>query len=147
MKDEETSNKVKMLTFADDAMSSITRDTITDLLCSIVEKYKKIKHYCNANRLKINSDKTHILFPKSNQRRRGYCDLTVVLDGNLITESRTERVLGLEMDRNALTWRSQVEKIQEDCAKKLITLKRAGKLFSFKQRLETGRAVHLSKLF
>ena len=90
--------------------------------------YGGLKKYCQINKLKLNTDKTHIFFVKSNQRRRGGIGQVVQLDKDTVEESRTERVLGILVSRAVTDWAPHVSKLLADCAKKLAALKLGGKL-------------------
>ena len=67
-----------------------------------------------------------------------------MFDGEKVIESDQERVLGIIVGRNILDWSGHLSKILQDCARKLAGLKLGAKYFNFKQRLETGRATHIS---
>ena len=45
-----------------------------------------------------------------------------------------------------MNWGSHVNELLSDISKKLNTLRRAGGIFSFKRRLETAKAVLISKI-
>ena len=104
--------------YADDIMSLKIRQTLAILKCAIETTYTKLQSYCNSNRLKLNSDKTHFMLVKSNQRRRGGEDQTVKLDSDLITESTQERVLGIIISRAVLDCNPHLDKLLKECAKK-----------------------------
>ena len=128
-------DKDPALTYADDIMSIKVRQTLLYLKQAIEKTYNKLKAYCDINRLKLNSDKTHFLLIKSNQRRRGGEDQTVKLDTDWVKESQQEQVLGLKVNRSELDWSSHLDKVLRDCAKKFSALKLGGKFSNFKQRL------------
>ena len=110
------------LTYADDIMGQKIRNTLRELLHGIEETYYKLKQYCNFNSLKLNSDKTHFMIIKSNQRRRGGDNQTVDLDGDLVEESRHERVLGLIFSITVVDWGVHLENLMRDCSEKLSAL-------------------------
>ena len=128
-------------------MGTLVRTAFLILKKAIVQKHLSLSKYCIDNRLKMNCDKTHWMLIKSNQRRRGADGEELELGEEVVEESVTERVLGLLVNRAFLNWAPQLTKVLTECEKKLGGLKKGGKFFSFKQRLETGKAVSLSKLF
>ena len=144
--EEQKTRADKALIFADDVMATTVRKTRELLKSAIVDKYMKFKKYCVANRLQPNAGKTHYLLLQSNHRRvQGSLD-QVVLDGDIVEESLNERVLGMITNRGLLNWGSHVNKLLTDVARKLNSLRRAGRIFTFKRRLETAKAIIISKI-
>ena len=64
-----------------------------------------------------------------------------------IDESLSERILGVKVSRTLCNWRVHTDIVLRKCAEKLNALKIGGKMFTFKRRLTTGKAVYLAKLF
>ena len=69
------------------------------------------------------------------------------LGEDVVEESHIERLLGLVVSRTLFNWGPQVFETLKGCAKKLSAFKLGGKYFCFKQRLETGKATNLRKLY
>ena len=112
------------------------------------QSFDRLKLFCDANRLKINASKSHFLelvTPPCHGTGNGIEQ--VALGGSIVEARHQERVLGVITSDRLCGWRPHIQHVLSACSKKMSALKLGGKHYSFKQRLATGRAVHLSKLF
>ena len=83
--------------FADDSTFSVSRVNPVDLNHAINVKYREIATYMAANRLSLNSEKTHLMIMTSSRQHRINEDFGIVLntDVGLIYPSFNERLLEL----------------------------------------------------
>ena len=137
----------RLITFADDVMCSLTRNTKTNLTQAMKDSYDKLENFCETNKLKLNAGKTHFIEILSPQKYGASEAISEVLYGRAAVEASKEyRVLGVQVSNKLCGWRPHVDKVLQGCAKKMCALKLGGKHFSFKQRLATGKGVHMSKI-
>ena len=145
---ENIRGKGKVTMFADDIMCGLMKKTKDELVIAMAESCRRLKDFCDSNKLKLNAGKTHYLILTSPQRHGSGLNISeVMLGGENVEGSKEERVLGVIVSNTLAGWRGHTDRVLKKCGEKLNALKLGGKLFSFKRRLETGKAVHLSRLF
>ena len=153
VEDERENDKVditknRLLIFADDLMNMIRTQTLARLRVGIIENYERLQAYCDRNRLRMNSLKTHFMciMTKGGRKSRGYVK-SITMGEKEIDESCQERILGTEVSNVSLHWENHVSKILKEYGRRLNALKRGGKYFEFKRRVAMGRSICLSGLY
>ena len=107
-------------------------------------------NHLTANKLKVNSEKTHLMVMSTDQRRRRQIiETTIRTDSVSIAASSSERLLGVYVNQN-MKW---VEHIQHNRGSiiynlngRLGALKILSRFASFKARLALANGVFMSKL-
>ena len=145
-REDNSSDKGRTILFADDVQSALTSTTKEELSKSLRKSYTDFKEYCDLNRLKPNSSKTHFLQIQSSQRKGAHGIIPELnFDGTTVKASSNERVLGIQVSGRLGSWREQEDKVLGEVAKVSDGLKKGAQ--NFKQRLAWTRSCHLSKLF
>ena len=121
--------------FADDSTFSVSRVNPVDLNHAINVKYREIATYMAANRLSLNSEKTHLMIMTSSRQHRINEDFGIVLntDVGLIYPSFNERLLGVQVS-NDFTWNEHVLQLVKSLTFKLNGLCKVCKSIDFKTR-------------
>ena len=71
----------------------------------LTDKYKKLAHWMHANKLVINSDKTHLMVLGSRRHASLRNQVTVEAEHFQITPSESEKLLGCQLHQN-LEWKA-----------------------------------------
>ena len=82
--------------FADDSTLTVSRSNPVKLDQVIDTKYKEVEQYMMANKLVLNSDKTHLLIMTTPYQHKRYQDFGITLNtgAETIMPSYTEKLLG-----------------------------------------------------
>ena len=96
--------------FADDSSFSKSNKNPTVLNEEIKEKYSEISEYMAANRLVLNSDKTHLLVMASGTQHRLHGNYGIMLDtgSEIIKPQNNERLLGCQISSN-FSWKDHIK--------------------------------------
>ena len=121
--------------FADDSTFSVSRTDPADLNHVINEKYRNIASYMSANKLSLNSDKTHLMILTSARQHRSNGDYGILLntDSELIHPSSSERLLGVQVS-NSFTWNEHILQLVKNLTLKNNGLHKVCKSIDFKTR-------------
>ena len=101
--------------FADDTNIFSFDADINNLTTSIDEELKKLYEWFNANKLKVNLDKTNYCIFSPNRNMKNDHDIKITM-GSDIKEATDIKYLGLKID-SKLTWSKHVEKIKSEIVK------------------------------
>ena len=99
--------------YADDTTMSATAKSVTEIGDKLTSDCEKVSHWMRANKLKLNTDKTHILTMGTQERLRNLPERVKVTMDNMILEedpSQCELLLGCQIEAN-LKWRQQVSRL------------------------------------
>ena len=124
-------------------------------LQKIIEKlennYNKISEYMDANRLKLNGDKIHLMLMMNDQARRSNPDIKISLkiENEIIETSETEKMLGGFIHQN-LKWTEHIQNNKESLIRSLTTrlhaLYKICHISNFKTRKMIAEGIFSSKL-
>ena len=136
--------------FADDSTFSVASSDQDVLEQKLNEKYEILANYLGNNRLKLNDDKTHLLFMTTNQKHRMLNIRTqITTPTQVIKPIETEKLLGINI-QNDLKWTEYILQNDKSLVKQLTTrlsaLRTISKIAPFKTRLMIANGIFLSKL-
>ena len=85
-----------VVAFADDSTITVSRNNTAELDSIIDRKYEKITKYMNANKLVLNTDKTHLLVMATPYQHPQHQDSNITLNtgAEIIEPKYTEKLLG-----------------------------------------------------
>ena len=137
--------------FADDSTFSISERTEEELSRKMTQKFAEMSDYLTANRLCINSAKTHTMIICTQQKRRHLDTAAVTLEtgAETITPSPVERLLGVQVQQDLGFGEHLVggkNSLVSTLTTRISALKRISKVSSFKTRLEVCTALVISKI-
>ena len=136
--------------FADDSTCSIS-DKDPKVICEKLEtKYELISDYMSSNKLKLNSDKTHLMVMMTDQlRRRHQIDIKLNTKQEYIEPTENEKMLGGIISQN-LKWTDHIQNDKKSLIKNLTTrlngLKKISNLIDFRTRKMIVNGIFMSKL-
>ena len=137
--------------FADDSTFSISDKDPAVLQEKINRKYKSITEYMAANKLFLNTDKTHLLIMTSeyHHNRNGNYGIQLNTGSEMISPSDTERLLGAEVSNN-FTWNAHITGTDKSMCKiltsKINALSKVSQTADFKTRKMIGNAIVMSRI-
>ena len=84
-----------IVVYADDSTYSVSHKDQNELSDKLSENFSIMANYLTANRLKVNSDKTHLRVMTSEQKRRHHpTTARIVTQTEVIEPTQVERLLG-----------------------------------------------------
>ena len=137
--------------FADDSSYSYSSKNPDEICENIAEKYSKISDYMGCHKLKLNSDKTHLLVVRSDASRRANQDFPVNLNtqSEIVEPSQNEKILGGIISQN-LKFTDHIQNHEESMLKtlnrRINALKKVSNMASFKSRKMIANGIITSKL-
>ena len=136
--------------YADDSTYTVTDSDQNVLTEKLSQKFKLMSDYLTANRLKVNSDKTHLVVMCTDARRRKHpITVNIVTDSEVIPATETERLLGAYINQG-MKWteyvRDNENSLLHGLNQRLGGLKKISKTASFKARLTVANGIFMSKL-
>ena len=136
--------------YADDSTYTVSDKDQEKLSEKISGKFKSMADYLTANKLKVNSDKTHLLLMTTEQKRRYHpTTVTIKTDNEIIETTEAERLLGAYIHQD-MKWteyiRNNDNSLLHCLNKRLGALKMISKSASFKARLLVANGIFMSKL-
>ena len=136
--------------YADDSTYTVSDKDQEKLSEKISGKFKSMADYLTANKLKVNSDKTHLLLMTTEQKRRYHpTTVTIETDTEIIETTEAERLLGAYIHQD-MKWteyiRNNDNSLLHCLNKRLGALKMISKSASFKARLLVANGIFMSKL-
>jgi hypothetical protein len=140
-----------MSCFADDSSYSKSSKDPVALNAEIKNKYSEISEYMAANKLVLNSEKTHLLVMASRTQHRLHGNYGVELDtGNeIILPQEHERLLGCEIS-NDFTWKEHIQdneySLQRQITSRINALKKISYSASFQTRKMIANGVVISRI-
>ena len=140
-----------MSCFADDSSYSKSSKDPVSLSAEIKNKYSEISEYMAANKLVLNSEKTHLLVMASRTQHRFHGNYGVELDtGNeIILPQEHERLLGCEIS-NDFTWKEHLQdneySLQRQITSRINALKKISFSASFQTRKMIANGVVISRI-
>ena len=116
------------------------------------EKFSVMAEYLTANRLKVNSDKTHLIVMTTEQyRRRHPITVNIVTEDETIEPTQVERLLGAFISQD-MKWTEYVRNNDQSLLHSTLSKPKVGsaqeiiKIASFKARLTVANGIFMSKL-
>ena len=140
-----------MSCFADDSSFSISSKNPALLNDQIKSKYSQISEYMAANKLVLNSDKTHLMVMASKAQHRLYGNYGVELDTGTetIVPQENERLLGCQINCD-FTWQEHLQgneaSVQRQLTSRINALKKISFSASFATRKMVANWVVLSRI-
>ena len=140
--------------YADDSSFSFSSQSIETIQDQLHLKYRDVSEYMVNNRLKLNSDKTHLMLLGTDKTWRSKLTgdslkLSTDPDMDMIKTSRCEKVLGCIVSQN-LKWADHILLNEKSLVRQLTTrlsaLKSISASANFKTRLMFANGIFLSKL-
>ena len=137
--------------FADDSSYSFSSEVADEITDKLTEKYATIAEYMKSHRLKLNSEKTHLMLLLSDAARRANPEFSVTLDteNEVIQPSKCEKLLGGIISQN-LKFTEHIQDNDESMIKALNTrlnaLKKVSKTASFKSRKMIANGIIMSRI-
>ena len=137
--------------FADDSTLTISRSNPEELNEVIDQKYKEVERYMEANKLVLNSDKTHMLVmatPYQHKQHQNY-DITLDTGTEIIEPSYSEKLLGAYIT-NDFKFNYHLKENESSVFKALTSrvnaLSKISKFSDFKTRKMVANGIVMSKL-
>ena len=139
-----------IIAYADDSTFTITDSDPAQLTEKLTQKFEIMVDYLTANKLKVNSEKTHLIVMCTDQRRRRHSTETTIRTGSVsIYASNSERLLGAYIHQN-MKWAEHIQNskfsVIQSLNVRLGALKTFAKFASFKVRLLLANGIFMSKL-
>ena len=139
-----------IVVYADDSTYTVTDSDKNNLSTKLSHKFELMAGYLTANKLKVNSDKTHLIVMCTDQRRRHHAtDASIITGTEVIEVSTTERLLGAYIHQG-MKWteyiRDNGNSLLHDLSTRLGGLKKISKAASFKARLTVANGIFMSKM-
>ena len=137
--------------FADDSTLSISRSNPEELDEVVDIKYKEVERYMVANKLVLNSDKTHLLVMATQHQHRQNQDYGITLNTGteIIDPSYSEKLLGANIT-NDFKFNEHLKDNEKSVFKSLTSrvnaLAKVSKFSSFKTRKMIANGIVMSKL-
>ena len=136
--------------YADDSTFTVTDSDKNRLTTKLSHKFDLMADYLTANKLKVNSDKTHLIVMCTDQRRRHHAtDASIVTGNEVIEATASERLLGAYIHQG-MKWteyiRDNKNSLLHGLSTRLGGLKKISKAASFKARLTVANGIFMSKL-
>ena len=135
--------------YVDDCTFSYAHSEPGQLSMKLTEQYKIIADYMTANKLVINSDKTHLVVmgTKATVKHRG--EVRIQADQHSIRPSRTEKLLGGQVSQD-LKWKELISGSDQSLSKQLTSrvngLVIVASKAPFATRLSVANGIFMSKL-
>ena len=130
---------VRTVTYADDITVYHSNKDEGEVIDQLQKAACKILEYMQSNLLAANPEKTKfIMFGNKKDR-------AITVGSSLINESDSERLLGVEINRN-LTWGCQMEKLKTDLCRRIGIIRRLSNHLSRKTACEIITPIFTSKL-
>ena len=113
--------------YADDSNITSTATCVTELNATLNDDFGNISTWCKEDRMAGNSSKTKSMLITTWQKRNALPNndrsLTVHLDGDLLENTTTERLLGVQISQN-LSWDEHITSVEKTVNMKLALLRR-----------------------
>ena len=141
----------ELVIFADDSTYCVSAKDPQELSVKLSHKLSVMADYLTANKLKVNSDKTHLLVMSTDQfRRRNNFQVQIYTPLKVIVQSSVERLLGLYV-HEGMKFREYIldndQSLLSSLNRRLAGLKKVSlSSSSFKNRLIIANGVFMSKL-
>ena len=136
--------------FADDSTLSLASNDPEELSTSLSDKFRGVSEFLNANRLKLNEEKTQLLLMSTAARKRSQnVHIEIQTSTGTVNEVPTAKLLGINIYED-MKWADYIVKNEDSLIKslnrRLIGLKKVCRYSDFKTRLMVGNGIVASKL-
>ncbi len=110
--------------YADDTNITVGCDSFNNLEETLNHEMSNIHQWLLSNKLTLNIEKTEYMVIGTHQRLRKFSqDTTVSLDGKIIKQVNSKKILGVIIDEN-LCWDRQIENVRKKVSKGVGMLRR-----------------------
>ncbi len=112
--------------FADDATSSASGKTPSDVEQKLQLKALNMENWCTSNKMVLNVGKTKVMLLTSKQklnRQETTPSLNVMIQGKSLIQVKCEKLLGVQIDQS-LSWDEQIKKQKQTILFKITLLKK-----------------------
>ena len=138
------------MVYADDSTYTASDTDQVRLSEKLSEKFEVMADYLTANRLKVNSDKTHLIVMTTQQNRRLHpTTVNITTEAGAIEATQVERLLGAYIHQD-MKWTEYVRNNDNSLLhclnQRLGALKKVSKSASFQARLTVANGIFMSKL-
>ena len=139
-----------IVVYADDSTYSVSHKDQNELSDKLSENFSIMANYLTANRLKVNSDKTHLIVMTTEQKRRHHpTTARIVTQTEVIEPTQVERLLGAFIHQD-MKWteyiRNNDNSLLHCLNQRLGALKKISRAASFKARLTVANGIFMSKM-
>ena len=136
--------------YADDSTYTISDKDPNELSDKLSSKFEVMADFLTANKLKVNSDKTHLVVMCTDQRRRNFeTNVRITTNNEVIEASETERLLGVYIHQS-MKWTEFIlnneNSLLHSLNQRLGALKRVSRYASFRARLTIANGIFMSRL-
>ena len=136
--------------YADDSTYTASDSDQDKLSEKLSEKFEIMADYLTANRLKVNSDKTHLMVMTTQQYRRLHpTTVSITTEAGVIEATQVERLLGAFIHQD-MKWteyiRNNDNSLLHCLNQRLGALKKVSRSASFQARLTVANGIFMSKL-
>ena len=118
---------LKSVMFADDTNLLIKGDNLSDLIVNLNEELEKINDYFKANQLKLNAQKTKMVYFSKKTTNPAVNQAIVKLDGTKLEFEDSASFLGLQIDSH-LNWDKHCTKVANTISRNNSMINRVKKL-------------------
>ena len=137
--------------YADDSTYTVSDSDLNALSDKLSDKFSLMANYLTANKLKVNSDKTHLVVMCTDQRRRHQpTNARITTEHEVIEASVTERLLGAHIHQG-MKWNEYIHdnknSLLHGLNQRLGGLKKISTAASYKARLTVANAIFMSKTY
>ena len=138
------------MVYADDSFYIVSDKDQDRLTNKLSDKFSVMAEYLTANRLKVNSDKTHLLVMTTEQKRRhNPTRARIVTEVETIEPTEVERLLGAYIPQD-MKWteylRNNEHSLLHCLNQRVGALKKVAHAASFHARLKVANGIFMSKL-
>ena len=137
--------------YADDSTYTVVGSDPKELSEKLTHKYLVMADFLQANKLKVNDDKTHLLVMSTRQKRRFRDTSTITINTPtaIITPSTVERLLGAQVHQD-MRWKEHIldheDSLLKCLNKRVGAIRKISNTASFKTRKMIANGVFISKL-
>ena len=138
-----------LVNYVDDGTYTYSHKDPIMLSAMLTTKYKAIEEYMVANRLVINSDKTHLVVMASRKNDAARQSVELRAGQHIIQPSETEKLLGCNISQN-LKWKLHIQTGENSLIRQLTSrlnaLQKVSIFATFKTRLSAANGAFMSVL-
>ena len=144
---EDVNTTARATIYADDTSARESAKTTAELAVKTEKMLETLIDAMRESRLLVNAGKTKMILCATRQKRQRHEleDFCIKVEGKEIKSELSGTLLGVELS-NDYTWKHQVRKVSEECAKRFGGIMKVSHLLNFKQRKELVEGSIISKI-